>query len=98
MDYMWCVSVFFPSKRRLTGCALVTGVQTCALPISYVAGRMAGLSAGQAFMDYTFIHFSGLADNRAGTWSAAICGTLGVAMDVLPEIVEPWRVIGEVRS
>src|SRR3546814_4670943 len=26
---------FFSSRRRLTSCALVTGVQTCALPISY---------------------------------------------------------------
>src|SRR3546814_1187783 len=25
---------FFSSRRRHTGCALVTGVQTCALPIS----------------------------------------------------------------
>ncbi len=67
-------------------------------PSAYVAGRMAGLPAGRAFMDYTFIHFSGLADNRAGQWSAAICDTLGVDMDVLPEIVEPWRVIGEVTG
>src|SRR3546814_12643954 len=27
---------FFSSRRRHTRCALVTGVQTCALPISYV--------------------------------------------------------------
>src|SRR3546814_7372183 len=27
------VSVFFSSRRRHTRCALVTGVQTCALPI-----------------------------------------------------------------
>ena len=67
-------------------------------PAAYVAGKMAGLSADRAFMDYTFIHFSGLADNRAGQWSAAICDTLGVEMDVLPEIVEPWRVIGEVTE
>lgn len=67
-------------------------------PSAYVAGRMAGLKADRAFMDYTFIHFSGLADNRAGAWSAAICDTLGVPMDVLPEIVEPWRVIGEVTE
>jgi len=67
-------------------------------PSAYVAGRMAGLSADRAFMDYTFIHFSGLCDNRAGTWSAAICDTLGVKLDVLPEIVEPWRVIGEVTD
>src|SRR3546814_8776945 len=32
------VSVFvFSSRRRHTRCALVTGVQTCALPISWVA-------------------------------------------------------------
>src|SRR3546814_1494727 len=36
---MWCVlgcggkSFFFSSRRRHTRCALVTGVQTCALPI-----------------------------------------------------------------
>src|SRR3546814_1471385 len=29
-----CILVFFSSRRRHTRCALVTGVQTCALPIS----------------------------------------------------------------
>src|SRR3546814_1985018 len=29
-----CRCVFFSSRRRRTRCALVTGVQTCALPIS----------------------------------------------------------------
>src|SRR3546814_2374594 len=33
--YMYCIMcVFFSSRRRHTRCALVTGVQTCALPIS----------------------------------------------------------------
>src|SRR3546814_4357232 len=30
---------FFSSRRRHTRCALVTGVQTCALPISSTAGK-----------------------------------------------------------
>src|SRR3546814_2878207 len=30
---------FFSSRRRHTRCALVTGVQTCALPISSASGR-----------------------------------------------------------
>src|SRR3546814_1255940 len=30
---MWCFFFFFSSRRRHTRCALVTGVQTCALPI-----------------------------------------------------------------
>src|SRR3546814_9565237 len=37
--YVACVvGFFFSSRRRHTRCALVTGVQTCALPIS-VAGE-----------------------------------------------------------
>src|SRR3546814_5600007 len=31
-----CYSFFFSSRRRHTSCALVTGVQTCALPILFV--------------------------------------------------------------
>src|SRR3546814_4007551 len=38
------MSFFFSSRRRHTRCALVTGVQTCALPIYVVA---ASESAGQ---------------------------------------------------
>src|SRR3546814_4211106 len=45
---MYFVSFFFSSSRRHTRCALVTGVQTCALPISQnLAGRDAALFAGE---------------------------------------------------
>src|SRR3546814_3843402 len=30
---VWCCCFFFSSRRRHTRCALVTGVQTCAVPI-----------------------------------------------------------------
>src|SRR3546814_4108857 len=33
MLYFLCIIFFFSSRRRHTRCALVTGVQTCALPI-----------------------------------------------------------------
>src|SRR3546814_14576998 len=36
------LSCFFPSRRRHTRCALVTGVQTCALPIYGRSGRRSG--------------------------------------------------------
>src|SRR3546814_4090741 len=32
-SFYFCVTFFFSSRRRHTRCALVTGVQTCALPI-----------------------------------------------------------------
>src|SRR3546814_15276296 len=38
------VVFFFSSRRRHTSCALVTGVQTCALPI-YFIGKLFGLLA-----------------------------------------------------
>src|SRR3546814_7840535 len=53
-DYCWfvvCVFFFFSSRRRHTRCALVTGVQTCALPlpitieiIMFTIGKLAGLA------------------------------------------------------
>src|SRR3546814_5017060 len=35
-----CACFFFSSRRRHTRCALVTGVQTCALPISKLKNRV----------------------------------------------------------
>src|SRR3546814_1255248 len=39
----FCLFFFFSSRRRHTRCALVTGVQTCALPISVGAQPRDGL-------------------------------------------------------
>src|SRR3546814_7705733 len=36
LDLLYLLSFFFSSRRRHTRCALVTGVQTCALPISAI--------------------------------------------------------------
>src|SRR3546814_7198174 len=40
---MFQLIVFFSSRRRHTRCALVTGVQTCALPIFLEAGVLAAV-------------------------------------------------------
>src|SRR3546814_8947023 len=39
--FLFCCFFFFSSRRRHTRCALVTGVQTCALPISRPVARTA---------------------------------------------------------
>src|SRR3546814_1684950 len=48
-DLLLCYSYFFffSSRRRHTRCALVTGVQTCALPISAVLLQHRGAAAWQ---------------------------------------------------
>jgi xylulokinase len=68
------------------------------MPSGYVAGKLTGLSAQDAFIDYTFIHFSALSDARQGQWSPELCTALGVDPGKLPRIVEPWLVVGEVTE
>ncbi len=67
-------------------------------PAGYVGGKMAGLRGEDAFMDYSFIHFSGFADAQTGAWSEELIGLMGVDIDKLPRIVEPWHVVGEVTE
>src|SRR3546814_19531439 len=43
---MWLLFLFFSSRRRHTRCALVTGVQTCALPICRGASNSGGETIG----------------------------------------------------
>src|SRR3546814_8177249 len=45
-----CLFFFFSSRRRHTRCALVTGVQTCALPIS--AGVVRGHPGSGSLLDF----------------------------------------------
>src|SRR3546814_4332456 len=39
LDQLLCLLFFFSSRRRHTRCALVTGVQTCSLPIYLFIAR-----------------------------------------------------------
>src|SRR3546814_6016862 len=57
-----CIRFFFSSRRRHTRCALVTGVQTCALPICF---RNADLPANP------FDNATGQADQAKTTNSAS---------------------------
>jgi xylulokinase len=67
-------------------------------PAGYVAGKMAGLKGEEAFMDYTFIHFSGVSDAKKGVWSDELVALLEVDKEKLPRIVEPWYAVGEVTK
>jgi xylulokinase len=64
-------------------------------PAGFVAGRLAGIRGPDAFMDHTFLHFTGCVDAERGEWSDDLCARLGIDRDRLPRIVEPWRIVGE---
>ena len=67
-------------------------------PAGYVSGRMAGLRGEQAFMDTTFIHFSGFSDSRNAAWSQELCSIFELDVEKLPRIVEPWEAAGEMTE
>ncbi len=60
-------------------------------PGSYVAARLTGAGA---FIDATYLHFTGLADQRAGRWSDELAGAMGVPLQKLAQIAEPTDVVG----
>ncbi len=68
------------------------------MPGGFVAGKMAGLKGDQAFIDYTYIHFSALSNALEGSWSEEICQGVGVDIKKLPRILDPWDVVGEVTE
>src|SRR3546814_8682953 len=57
---------FFSSRRRHTSCALVTGVQTCALPILYHGQVLAGFAGATADAFTLFERFEGQLEKHQG--------------------------------
>lgn len=64
------------------------------LPSTYVVGRLAGLKAESAYIDYTHLHFSGFGDVENLKWSDELLNLFKVEKSKMPDIVEPWKVIG----
>jgi xylulokinase len=68
------------------------------VPGGYVAGRMAGLRGGQAYIDRTYLHFTCFSDTEAGKWSDELIDLFEVPESKLPRIVDPWEIIGHVTK
>jgi xylulokinase len=68
------------------------------MPGGYVSGKIAGLEPGDAFIDSTYLHFTGLAEAHGGEWSGEFADAIGIPTEKLPRIVEPSTVIGRVSA
>jgi xylulokinase len=64
------------------------------VPSAYVAGRLCALDADSAFVDWTHLHFTGLADAASATWSVELAGELDIDLGRLPRIVSPAELVG----
>src|SRR3546814_7341772 len=79
---------FFSSRRRHTRCALVTGVQTCALPISYAVSGTVNFAQGSSMMlgavlTYTFVQTLGWPLAPALLVALALCALYGLVVERL---------------
>jgi xylulokinase len=62
-------------------------------PAGYVAMRLCERT--EAFLDATYLHFSGFADNRSATWDEGLCQRFGIEPERLPQVVQPTEIVGE---
>lgn len=65
-------------------------------PGGYAAMRLCGLCGDEAYIDSSYLHFSGFADNSAGSWNGSLADRFGVDVSKLPKIVSPHEQIGTV--
>lgn len=65
---------------------------------SYCAMRMCGIKGEDAFIDYTYLHFTGFADTLNMKWSEELIELFGMDGKKLPKIVKPFDKVGEVTE
>ena len=68
------------------------------LPAAYVAGRLANLDGDEAFVDHSYLHFTGMVDAEKMEWSKKLSDLLEIPIEKMPKIINPWDVIGELTQ
>lgn len=67
-------------------------------PGGYAAMRLCGLKSEDAYIDATYLHFSGFADNKNSRWDRELCDRFGLDMRKLPRIVRANEIVGKVSA
>lgn len=75
--------------------AVYARIRSFVQPGGYAAMRLCGLDGSHAFLDTSYLHFSCFADTKYSAWDEGLCRRFGVDTAVLPAIVPPSRVVGE---
>lgn len=63
-------------------------------PSGYAVMRLCGLNAEKAFIDASYLHFSGFADNGKKKWDAGLARAFKIDINKLPCICESHDVVG----
>src|SRR3546814_8606110 len=72
---------FFSSRRRQTRCALVTGVQTCALPISAFRRLLVHLRERTDVQNIDLMNLAGFCRNCLSNWYQDAAKAQGIEID-----------------
>ncbi|MFW5688383.1 MAG: xylulokinase [Spirochaetota bacterium] len=67
-------------------------------PGGYAAMRLCGLTASEAFIDYTYLHFSGFSNTSEALWDAELCRTFSLPAEKLPRIVASHEIVGRLAA
>jgi len=78
--------------------ALYARIARVLILANYVAGRLAGLTAEGAFIDPSYLTWTGLSDTARRTWSTQLIDQVGVDAGKLPRIVPAATQIGSLSA
>ncbi len=67
-------------------------------PGGYAAMRLCGLKGSEAFIDDSYLHFSGFADNARRRWDTGLLAEFGVPASKMARIVAPADIVGAVNA
>jgi xylulokinase len=65
---------------------------------TYIAGKLVDMKCEDAYIDYTYLHFSGFGDVNKKEWSKELLNYFDVNIDKMPKICNPWDIVGEVSQ
>lgn len=77
---------------------LYANIASVLILANFVAGRLAGLAAHDAFIDPSYLTWSGLSDTAQRAWSPPLVEAAGVDAAKLPRIVPAATVIGTLSA
>lgn len=84
-------------QRALLGDAFDRAT-TWTVAAAYVAGRLAGNSGRDSYIDIASISYSGMADLETLTWDDAILEAVGLPAGLNPRIARPSEIVGSVSA
>ena len=65
---------------------------------NFVAGRLAGITGDDAFVDPSYLGWIGLSDTANHAWSSELADMFGLPLSKLPHIVSPSTIIGHLTQ